>query len=130
MLRPFARTFVAVQENTDNWPTTTTLLSTLTLRGPFTDDTSTGEGGVVRWDVAAVWTEPGCRRQGIGAAVMEAAAEYAAQKSAVECLLVLEVAADNAAARAFYDWAGFEPAGPGQAGDLRLVRRVHRVVMP
>ena len=54
---------------------------------------------------------------------MDAAARYTAQQSTAESPLVLEVATDNATARAFYEWAGFEPAGTGEIGYVRLARR-------
>ena len=60
-------------------------------------------------EILTLAVAPWARRQGVGAALVAAAAE-AAQAREAEALF-LEVAADNAAALALYEQLGFERAG-------------------
>lgn len=88
-------------------------------------------------EVLTVAVEPAARRVGVGSALVEAAAGAAAAAGAGE--LLLEVAADNAAALALYARAGFLPAGrrrgyyprPGApAADALVLRRVLNTPAP
>jgi ribosomal-protein-alanine N-acetyltransferase len=60
-------------------------------------------------EILTLAVEPQARRAGVGAALVEAASAHAEALGARA--LFLEVAADNAAARAVYARAGFEEAG-------------------
>lgn len=57
-------------------------------------------------DVARIAVEPAARRRGIGAALMQALAEKAAEQGCLR--LMLEVDETNAAARSLYTAMGFE----------------------
>lgn len=91
-----------------------------------------GDAGFVLFRVAADEAEiltlavrPGCRRRGIGRALLEAA--LASAREAGATAMFLEVAADNEAAAALYATAGFGEVGrrrryyPG-GGDARVLR--------
>lgn len=56
---------------------------------------------------------PAWRRQGVARSLLDGAARVAARGGAVQ--LILEVAADNAAARALYETTGFTSAGRRRA---------------
>ena len=60
-------------------------------------------------EILTLAVAPGARRQGLGRRLVEVAARQAAGQGAAS--LFLEVAADNAAALALYQGAGFEPVG-------------------
>jgi len=60
-------------------------------------------------EILTLATAPSARRQGLGRRLVEAAAETAALRGATR--LFLEVADDNAAARALYTRAGFVEVG-------------------
>jgi ribosomal-protein-alanine N-acetyltransferase len=60
-------------------------------------------------EILTLAVSPAARRQGLGRRLVAAASEAAAAEGAES--LFLEVAADNAAAIALYDGAGFESAG-------------------
>ena len=64
-------------------------------------------------EILTLAVAPGARRSGLGRALVEALAKEAAALGAKA--LFLEVAADNAAALALYDRAGFERAGVRRA---------------
>lgn len=60
-------------------------------------------------EILTVAVRPSARRQGLGARLVRAAATHAADSGATR--MVLEVAEDNAPARALYGALGFEAAG-------------------
>ena len=60
-------------------------------------------------EILTLAVRPPARRQGLGARLVRAAARRAAASGATR--MFLEVAEDNAAARALYGGLGFEPAG-------------------
>lgn len=62
-------------------------------------------------EVISVWVDPAVRSMGIGLALVQAAV---ASRSRTERAVALEVAEDNAAARALYEKCGFDVAGPGE----------------
>ncbi len=80
-------------------------------------------------EVLTLAVDPAARRLGAGRALVEAAAGAALAAGAQ--MLWLEVAEDNAAARALYESAGFQAAGrrrgyyrrPGGAVDALMLRR-------
>ena len=77
-------------------------------------------------EVLTLAVAPAVRRNGVGRALVEAAAKMAAEKGAET--FFLEVAEDNAAAIALYQSTGFHPAGrrPGYYGgttDALVMRR-------
>lgn len=84
-------------------------------------------------EVLALGVIPGRRRRGVGAALIAAITRHAAERGGLR--LVLEVAVDNAAARALYAGAGFVAVGqrrgyyvgPRQACvDALILARDHR----
>ncbi|HLK24613.1 MAG TPA: GNAT family N-acetyltransferase [Caulobacteraceae bacterium] len=70
---------------------------------------------------------PSRRRQGLGAALVEAVAARAVAAGAMR--LFLEVAADNAAALALYEGAGFAPVGRREAYYRRADGAAHALVL-
>ena len=81
-------------------------------------------------ELLTVAVDPAARRQGTGARLMAAFLAEARVRNAES--VFLEVAADNAAARALYSAAGFQPAGvrrgyyrtpQGQPVDALVLRR-------
>jgi len=81
-------------------------------------------------EILTLAVDPAGRRQGVGRALVEAAAGLAAAQGAEE--MFLEVAVDNAAALALYEAAGFTRAGrrpgyyartDGPAVDAVVMRR-------
>ena len=80
-------------------------------------------------EILTLAVAPAARRQGLGRALVDAAAALAAEASAE--VMWLEVAEDNTAARALYAAAGFEPCGrrtryysrPQGAVDALMLRR-------
>ena len=80
-------------------------------------------------EILTLAVDSALRRQGIGRALVDAAAETAAQAGGQT--LWLEVAQDNAAARALYAAAGFDPCGrrpgyyprPSGAVDALMLKR-------
>lgn len=64
-------------------------------------------------EILTLAVNPDARRSGLGLRLVEAAAQFAARIRAVR--LFLEVAEDNAAARALYAKAGFTTAGRRKA---------------
>ncbi len=80
-------------------------------------------------EILTLAVTPPLRRRGLGKALVEAGAKAAADQGARS--LFLEVAADNAAAIALYDGAGFTPVGrragyyrrPDGAIDALVLRR-------
>ncbi len=84
-------------------------------------------------EVLALGVIPARRRRGVGAALLAAIVRHAGERSGLR--LVLEVAADNVAARAFYTATGFVAVGrrrgyyvgPRQACvDALILARDHR----
>lgn len=60
-------------------------------------------------EILTLAVRPSARRRGLGARLVRAAADHAAASGATR--MFLEVAEDNAPARALYDAQGFEAAG-------------------
>ena len=60
-------------------------------------------------EIIAIGVEAGSRRRGLGSALLAAGVDACRAQGAAS--LFLEVAADNAAARRFYESASFTPAG-------------------
>lgn len=88
-------------------------------------------------EVLTLAVSPSARRRGVGRALLEAALARAAEDG-VE-LVFLEVAADNRAALALYDRAGFArvgarrgyyPRGDGAAADALTLRLALRPALP
>ena len=89
----------------------------------------------IEWEINGVYTDHRFRRRGVASAVFEAATRFALRESAafgggggggVDCVLRLGVTRGNAAARRFYEKAGFvavseEGCGDGD-GEVDLVR--------
>ena len=76
-------------------------------------------------ELISMWVAPGARRQGIGVRLIDSVAAWA--KAAGASALVLEVVANNAAAIALYECAGFQrlegdALGDVDANEIRLVR--------
>ena len=80
-------------------------------------------------EILSLGVLPGCRRQGIGAALLAAVVAEASRRGSAA--IVLEVAADNAAARRLYAGCSFIQAGrrpryyrrQGGAADALILRR-------
>lgn len=71
---------------------------------------STLRGPVSRWDLNGVFTLPEARRQGIAAATMAAAKQYAEREASFQgkdCLLTAVVYAANLTAKSYYENEGF-----------------------
>jgi len=131
-LHPQARTWVAVQQNTEPG-----ILSSLTLLGPFEE---TGRASAIaapgaapepetadlmRWEINGVWTAPEARRRGISRRLLAEAARYASQEAAAagkNFMLDLVVAAGNDAVKSFYEGVGFVIAETLEDGGMHLVR--------
>jgi len=78
-------------------------------------------------EVLTLAVEPGARRTGVGRTLVEAACDLASDAGAQT--LWLEVAVDNAAARALYAAAGFEPMGARRGYYARPEGRVDALVL-
>lgn len=148
MLDPASNTFVAIRGTgigTDiggDENERVIILSMLCLRGPFpmTDESRlvealrqsgwgdlahTGKQPLLRWEVYSVFTDPGARRRGVGAAVLAAAMQHALAESIkvdADCVLVLGILGHDGGVRSFYEKAGFRVLGEDEEGGLELVR--------
>ena len=100
------------------------------LEGLLAEGEDSAAGFILGWvvqgegDIIQITVDPAHRRQGIGTALLERYLEIYCPKGAV-----LDVAADNIAARALYQRAGFQEIGRRDGYYARQGERVDAILM-
>lgn len=117
LFNPQARTFIAREEDDRR-----RVLSSITLTGPNPVPEELKSkfslaGPALQWELSGVFTLPEARRQGIAAAVMEAAMEHVLKEGeprGSDCLLAVVVYTANDGANSWYEEMGFRAYSSGE----------------